>query len=76
MTHDLPRPGSIWNQKPGIPYAPPKRMRVIFSSPEDVIAHNCEIADAERIFSWRGSAMDFFTIFSPGDPEQYPRTAG
>lgn len=75
MTCDLPRPGTIWNQRMAAPFAPPRPMRVIFAEEGDVVANNCELAESARLFSWRGTAAEFFARFEPGDPEEYPRTA-
>jgi hypothetical protein len=51
-------------------------MRVIFSDAHDVVAHNCEMAESVKPWSWRGTADEFAREFVPGDPDAFPRTAG
>ena len=73
MTLELPPSGSIWRYRVGAGHC---QVRVIYSSEDDIIAHNAECADiAGRILTWRGDAAFFHQCFAPGDPETYPRTA-
>ena len=63
MTADLPCPGTIWNRLPRVPYGPVCPMRVIFSDAHDVVAHNCEMAECVKPWSWRGTADEFAREF-------------
>ena len=67
----LPRPGSVWKQtKLNRP------MRVIYSSINEIIAHDAERCDEiKTVISWLGTADTFFNLFEPGDPTTYPKTA-
>lgn len=73
MIAELPRPGSIWRYKS---VHGGNQTRVIYSSDNDIIAHNCELGNAAPgLISWRGNFHEFQQIFVPGDPTQYPATA-
>jgi hypothetical protein len=71
MTGELPRPGSVWRQT-----ALNRQMRVVFSSMEEIIAHDAEMSDRlEHIVSWVGTADEFIELFEPGDSSKFPQTA-
>lgn len=67
---ELPRSGSIWKQT-----KLNRQMRVIYSSIDQIVAHDAERADViETVVSWVGTADQFFDSFEPGDPNTYPKT--
>lgn len=68
---NLPGPGSVWMQtKLNRP------MRVIYSKPDEIIAHDAERADViDTIVSWVGTADQFFNLFEKCDESEYPQTA-
>ena len=71
MTCEIPRPGSVWLQS-----ALNRQMRVVFSSMEEIVAHDAEMSDRlEHILSWVGTADEFNKLFEPGDPSKFPQTA-
>jgi len=52
-------------------------MRVVYSADYELMAHDAERAhQIEQITSWRGNIHHFNADFIPGDPTDYPETAG
>lgn len=75
MNASLPEPGSVWA---GVRHGVVVAVRVVISKPEEIVAHNCEIAMRDNLtsFSWVGTHERFMQVFRPHpNPETYPKTA-